>query len=182
MQTITWFVFKGLVFLGLTGILCGALFGANIDFFLPEFSNLDSKLSISIVYQLTLFVAFAVAIYYTLFKMPHAIMWLPVLVLFTGVILSTYTVTFSQRINSIATSFGLIPINELPFSDNLTIVKNNLGYDIKNQDEPDKLISIYTSLFLVNYSELEINKQLVELGLCRNPSEKICTKIDVSWP
>ncbi len=182
MRTITEFVFKALVFSGLIGILCVALFGANIDFFLTEFSDLDRKLSISIVYQLTLFGSFTVAIYYTLFKKSHASMWLLSLLLFSGVILSTYTVTFSQRVNSIATSIGFIPINELPFSDNLTIVKNNFGYDIKSQDESGKLISIYTSLFLVNYSEVEINKQLVKLGLCRNPSEEICMEIDVSWP
>jgi len=175
-QTIRGQVVRILTLLVLVGFLCSALFGANIDYFLPGFSDLDSKLSIPVAYQFVLFSLFVIVASYTFFKKNNLVMLIVTLLLFFSAALSTYTVTLSHRVNSISSSLGLFSLNEIPFSDDVVIIKKGLGYKITN---PTKSISIYTNLFLVGMSSLEINQQLVKLGECRKTSEELCTEIDV---
>lgn len=167
------------ILLVLVGFLSISLFGANMDYFLPGFSNLDTKFSTPIVYQLGLFSLFVIFGIYTVVKNNHGTALLVSLILFFCVVFSTYTVSISQRLNSITSSLGLLPINEMPFSNDVLILQKGFGYKLV---DPKKSILIYTDLFLVGMSSLEINQQLLKLGECRKMLEELCTEIDVSWP
>jgi len=180
-------IFLYIVAVVLIGFLCVSFISANLWHFLPGFNDLKTTFSLPIIYQLIILGAFIfTTIYYVSVFLHKGIprkKFLLVLIVsllsFLAAFFSTYNFTVSHRSNSISSSIGPFPINNVSFSDDLRIKKILLGYQLSNSK---KSVYYLTDMFFLGTQSYEINQKFVDLGECIQESQYLCLDIDVSWP
>lgn len=160
-------------------ILSLSFFASNYLLFFPEMSKSESIYTLPLNKQLVLFAAFFVLALYFLLRRKKMVPAVLLMLAFSTALLGTYTIRISHQGHMVASSVGPIKLDQLPVSDDMRIVKSELGYRLSNEHNT---MEIYTDLIASNQQQQEINQRLVALGKCEKNTAEICTEIDVTNP
>lgn len=165
-----------------TALLLVSVFSVYLEQHLEGFGDLNQVQAVPLKYQIALLATYLFACGVHFIKSNIRLLSLVIVILFILTFISGYSFTFSASTNSISTNLGLIKIDEIPLSENLTLESKWYGYRVSNQNDDRQtvyLLSRITPLVLYNG---KIDLYINGLGDCVEHKNNHCFKRSIAWP
>ncbi|WP_444996414.1 hypothetical protein [Aliikangiella sp. IMCC44359] len=158
-----------------------SLLSVYLNQHLEGFGALNRVYAIPFLYQVILLLVFVLLSAFFVFKQKSRLLSLGIIAGFICVFISSYSLTFSSNINAISTDIGPITINQISFSDNLTIERKWYGFLVVDQKTNESIQLLNRITPLVIYGE-QVEQYISGLGECLESKNKQCVKYSVAWP